>query len=96
MTRRDKVLVKHRGAIRAAAARRRARAIAVVGSVARGEDTADSDYDFMVEFEDGISLFDVARLQAELADLLGEPVDVVPLSCVKPTHRGMVRDAILL
>ena len=96
MTRRDKVLVEHRGAIRAAAARSRALAVALVGSVARGEDTTDSDYDFLVEFEDGISLFDVAGLQVELEALLGEPVDVVPLSCVKATHRGMVRDAILL
>ena len=88
--------MEHRGAIRAAAARGRARAIALVRSVAQGEDTADSDYHFMVEFEDGISLFDVARLRAELSDQLGESVDVVPLSCVKPTHRDMVSDAILL
>ena len=53
MTRKDLVLVKHRYAIRAAAARNKCRAIALVGSVARGEDTDDSDYDFVADFRCG-------------------------------------------
>lgn len=96
MTRRDKVLVEHRDSIRAAARRNKARSIALVGSVARGDDTADSDYDFLIEFEPRTSLFDLARLQAELEDLLGGEVDIVNAARLRDSHRGMAGDAIAL
>ena len=54
--RRDDVLGKHREAIRAAAARNKVASIALVGSVARGDDSDDSDYDFLARFKDGASL----------------------------------------
>ena len=47
MTRRDVILGEHRAAIRAAAAANKASSIALVGSGARGEDTAESDCDFL-------------------------------------------------
>ena len=50
---------KHTEAILAAARRIRARSIALVGSVALGDDTDSSDYDFLVDFEDEADLFDV-------------------------------------
>ncbi len=56
MSRRDEVLVKHRKAILAAAKRSKARSIALVGSVARQEDTAESDYDFLVDFKKRLRL----------------------------------------
>ena len=94
--RRDQVLVEHREAIRAAAARNRARSIALVGSVARGDDAAGSDYDFLADFRPGVSLFDIAGLQIELEELLGAEVDVVPASCLRDSHRGMIEDAIVV
>ena len=96
MSRRDEVLVKHREAIVAAAKSNKARTIALVGSVARGDDTDDSDYDFLVEFEKGITLFGIGRLEAVLEDLLGAKVDVVPRSCLRESCRGMIEDAIVL
>ena len=92
MTRRDTVLVRHREAIRAATARNRACSIALVGSVARGDDTDASDYDFLPE----ATLFDVAGLQIELGELLDAEVDVVYAAGLKDTHRGMTSDAIVL
>ncbi len=62
MSRRDEVLVKHRKAFVAAAKRSKARSIALVGSVAREEDTAESDYDFLVDFKKGVTLFDIGGL----------------------------------
>ncbi len=94
--RRDDVLVKYGAEIRAAAERNHARAIALVGSVARGEDSHNSDYDFLVDFEDGVTLFDIGGLEADLEDLLGARVDVVPRSCVRESCRGMIDDAIPL
>ncbi|MHB1463175.1 MAG: nucleotidyltransferase family protein [Armatimonadota bacterium] len=49
----------------------------VFGSVARGEDTDESDIDFLVCLEKGRSLLDQAGLLADLQDLLGRKVDVV-------------------
>ena len=96
MNRYDEVLVKHRKAFVAAAKRSKARSIALVGSVARQEDTAESDYDFLVDFKKGVTLFDIGGLQADLEDLLGCSVDVVPRSCVRETCREMFEDAVQL
>ena len=90
------MVLKNKGAIRTAARRSRARSIALVGSVARGDDTDNSDYDFLVDFEDGADLFDVAGLKVDLEDLLGQPVDVVDSSAVRESHRAMFEDAIPL
>jgi uncharacterized protein len=54
--------------------------IYVFGSVARGENTAHSDVDFLVEMREGASLFGVAGFSYESEELLGVPVDVIPLS----------------
>jgi len=56
-----------------------ARRIRVFGSVARGEDRADSDVDFLVDFARGYDLF-AQRLPLErrLSELLGRRVDLVP------------------
>lgn len=96
MDRRDEVLVRHREAIRAAASRHNASSIALVGSVARGDDADSSDYDFLAEFLPGTTLFDIAGLELELQDLLGRDVDVVEASALKEKCRGMLEDAILL
>ncbi len=100
MTRRELVLGAHREAIKAAAAANKATSIALVGSVARGDDGPDSDVDFLATFETGSSLFDLARLQGALAGLLGGEVDVVSVGGLKPDeyegHRAMLAEAITL
>ena len=59
------------------AARHGAENIRVFGSVARGDETPDSDIDLLVDLEPGRSLFDLTRLISELSQLLGRKVDVV-------------------
>lgn len=54
-----------------------AHSVRLFGSVARGEERPDSDVDFLVELEDGRSLFDLGELVMDLQDLLGRSVDVV-------------------
>jgi len=49
----------------------------IVGSVARGEDTEDSDIDFLVDPLPGATLFDLGGLHEDLEELLGVPVDVI-------------------
>ena len=94
--RREQVVGRFRAEIRDAAARNKATAIALVGSVARGDDGADSDYDFVVDFDRGVTLFDIGGLKADLEDLLDAEVDVVPRACLRDRYRTMLADAIPL
>lgn len=60
-----------------AAARHGARNVRVFGSVARGEDTTESDVDLLVDLDPGVGLFAIGALEAELEEMLGREVDVV-------------------
>lgn len=65
------------------------------GSVARGDETATSDVDFLVEFEPKRSLFDLLHLQDDLSALLDRPVDVVSVGGLKERDVA-VREAVRL
>jgi uncharacterized protein len=84
-------LARVRGEILALAARHGARNVRVFGSVARGEADAASDIDFLVDFETGRSLLDLAALLVDLEDLLGHPVDVV----TEPGLKARIRQRVL-
>ncbi len=62
----------------------------VFGSVARGDDKAGSDVDFLVEFERGRSLLDLAGLRAELSETLGREVDIVTRNSLHPRLRDRI------
>lgn len=85
-----------RSEIREVARRHRGRSISLIGSVARGDERPDSDVDFLVEFEAGTSLLDLARLQDDLRELLGLPVDVVSAGGLKPRDHRIREDAVRL
>ena len=57
--------------------RYKVKSIALFGSYARGEQTEDSDVDLLVEFDSGVTLFDIVDLQDDLSELLGRRVHVV-------------------
>lgn len=76
--------------------RHRATSIAVFGSVARGDTHADSDIDFLVDFEPGSSLLDLIHLEEELAAMLGVSVDVVAAGALLDRDVDIRRDAIRL
>jgi uncharacterized protein len=56
----------------------------VFGSIARGEETEDSDIDLLVDVKPGVGLIGIARAQHEVEELLGTRVDLVPASDLKP------------
>jgi predicted nucleotidyltransferase len=64
------VLTDRKDAVIALLARHRASDIHVFGSVARGEDTFDSDIDLLVDFNEDASVFDAGGLLADLEELL--------------------------
>jgi predicted nucleotidyltransferase len=70
------LLLPFREEILKIAAKHGAYNVRVFGSVARGEATAESDIDFLVELEPHRSLFDYIALIQELALLLGRKIDV--------------------
>jgi predicted nucleotidyltransferase len=66
----SEVLEKNRQAIREATKRFNATNPRVFGSVARGEDRADSDLDILVDTLPGTTLFDLGGLLEELKDIM--------------------------
>ena len=51
--------------------------IKLFGSVSKNEHNSESDIDFLVEFEENRTLFDLISLKDELENLLGKSVDLV-------------------
>jgi predicted nucleotidyltransferase len=58
----DEIRSGYRNQIVAAAEKRGARNVRIIGSVARGDQRHDSDIDFLVDFEPGRSLLDLTGL----------------------------------
>ncbi len=86
----------NRQQIKSVVTRHRGRSVALFGSVARGEETPESDLDFLVEFDAGAALFDLVRIEMDLEELLGRPVDVVSVGGLLPEDDDVRRDAIPL
>ncbi len=86
-----------RAEVVAALQRHGASEVAVFGSVARGDDTAESDIDLLVTLPEGAGLFEIAGLGQALSDILGVPVDVCPRAMLKPgLRRAAEREAVPL
>jgi predicted nucleotidyltransferase len=62
----------------------------VFGSVARGQDSHDSDIDFLVDAGPGCSLLDVGGMIADLEDVFGRRVDVRTINDLHPKMRPTV------
>lgn len=68
----------------------RARSVSVFGSCVRGEMRADSDIDFLVDFEEEYTLLDIAGMMKGLEDLLGRKVDVID----RPSLRRELQESV--
>jgi predicted nucleotidyltransferase len=86
------ILAEKRDRILEIADRHGAFNVRVFGSVARGEETPESDIDFLIDYDiDRVSPWFPVGLIHDLQDLLGREVDVV-------TERGLhryIRDRVL-
>lgn len=76
-------LRQHRGEIRRLVRAAGGSNIRVFGSVARGDDGRDSDIDLLVDLDITEGLRPLVRLTADLESLLGERVDVAPVTLLK-------------
>jgi predicted nucleotidyltransferase len=64
--------------------------VGVFGSVARGEDTSESDIDLMVKFSKKKSLLDIVRIERELSTELGKKVDLLTEAAISPYLRDRI------
>ena len=89
-------LRQRRRQLLAAAEKYGATNVRVFGSVARGEDTPDSDIDILVDLSPRSSLITLGRLEREIRDVLGVPVDVVPAEGLRPAVRAEAEEEAIL
>lgn len=73
------------------------RALGVFGSYVRNEQTAESDLDVLVEFEDlsQHSLFSIVGIAHTLSDMLGVKVDLVLREGLKPAIGRSILDEVV-
>lgn len=65
----------------------------VFGSVARGEDTDDSDVDLLVAVNRPVGLVSTARAESELSKAVGRPVDLVFDSMIRPDLEKEIKES---
>lgn len=71
--------------------------VRVFGSVARGEETAQSDIDLLVDLKTDTGLFALVALRGELERLLEASVDLVPAASLKKGLRAdVIKDMVTL
>ena len=69
--------------------------IGIFGSVARGEQTAVSDVDVLVEFSEPVGFFTFLDLESFLSKTFGKKVDLVTKRALKPAVKDQIlKDAI--
>ena len=73
----QELLISKRNEILAIATKHGASNVRIFGSVARGEDTATSDVDILVDMHGDRSLLDLVALKQDIEELLGRRADVL-------------------
>jgi uncharacterized protein len=68
------------------------RELSLFGSQVRGDSTAKSDFDFLIEFqpEANVDFFKYFEIQEELEEIVHKKVDLVPKKGLKPLIRQQV------
>lgn len=69
-----------------------ARNIRVFGSVARAEDTSDSDIDFLIDMEESRSLLDLIGFKQDIEAMFNRPADVLTERGISPYLRERILD----
>lgn len=71
--------------------------VRIFGSMARGDSSADSDVDFLVELEQGKSGLALGGFLMDVSELLHKKVDVVTENALHPRiHDKVINEAIAL
>ncbi len=62
----------------------------IFGSVARGDESTESDIDVLVEFKENADLFDYVGLSIFLEEKLHKRVDIVPTDTIRTENRKAI------
>lgn len=90
-------LMRQRGLIRRIARLNRIDDVAVFGSVARRQETPESDVDLLVTPASDASLFDFAQFEIDMEQLCGRPIDVVSRRALgTPADAAILTEAVPL
>lgn len=81
-------VVEHREELLAVLRRHGVTNVEVFGSAARGDDHEGSDLDLLVDLAPGTDLFDLVHIKAELEEIPGAPVDLIPRNGLKERVRA--------
>lgn len=65
--------------------------LCVFGSVARGDDTSESDVDLLVKFDRPVSLLELIKLEDKFVDIFGRKVDLGTEGGLHP----LIRDSVM-
>jgi len=84
------LIVKNRQAVRRLAAKHGVTHVSVFGSFARGQESLESDVDFLIKVSTETSPWFPGGLIADLEELLGRRVDVVEDKVLNPLIRDQV------
>ena len=87
----SEMLSAHREEIREIARAHGAASVWVFGSASRGEDTAGSDLDLLVELQPGRTLLDLGAMWAALTELLGCAVDIATTGGLSEEERAQIQ-----
>ncbi len=90
------VLQERRADVLSTVSQHKAGNVRVFGSIARGDDTYDSDVDLLVTFGDDATILDQSRIVIDLQDLLGCDVDVVSDEALGRRAASILSDAVPL
>ncbi len=71
--------------------------LTLYGSVARDEADSNSDVDLLASFDEGkhLSLLKVVAIQRRISEVLGHPVDLGELECVKPRLKPYIESDLI-
>ena len=84
------LLERHRVELRRIAEENGLKNVVVFGSVARGQDTPESDLDLVADIPEGLDLFAVAVIEEAMSAAIGRKVDLGERRCLKPRVRENV------
>jgi predicted nucleotidyltransferase len=84
---RARALRRHRSDVRRLVKEAGGSNVRVFGSLTTGTDHDGSDVDLLFTMERPLSLLALGRLERQIADLVGLPVDLVPDSALRPELR---------
>jgi len=91
------ILMEHSDAVLEIVAKRHGSNLRICGSVACGEDTPSSDFDFLVEFDTPVTLFTESGLERELEEELNVKVELSQPSELRAFVRAAaLKDALLV